>query len=237
MTLLIFPSVAVSSTIAQGTNTSLPPQSHILVSFENYDRDSGQWSYQTIDGTVQFTSQGGTIQMNGEGTGALSWDHSSEYCPDVGELSFPATIMGSAFESGTGEGGAKELWVNLQVFVGNALGDEKNYVKEYEVQCYDPTRNEHWTNPERIGPVPLLPQLRLKQNATNWDGEEGAALDEVGSIIRVKLSPPDLNEVIDVRPDKEILSPTDANPKAVVTVTATTVSGVKLKQMPVKIEV
>ncbi len=237
MTLLIFPSVAVSSNIAQGTTTSLPPQSHIFVSFENYDREAGQWIYQTIDGNVRFTSQGGVIAMNGEGTGTLSWDQSSQYCPDVGELSFPATIMGSAFESNTGEGGVKELWVNLQVFVGEALGDEEHYVKEYEVQCYDPTRNEGWTDPERIGPVPLLPQLRLKQNATNWDGEDGAALDEVGSIIRVKLSPPDLNEVIDVMPDKDILSPTDANPKAVVTVTATTVSGVELKQMPINIKV
>ncbi|HKU49239.1 MAG TPA: hypothetical protein VJP79_04765 [Nitrososphaera sp.] len=175
--------------------------------------------------------------MNGEGSGTLSWDQSSGFCPDVGDLSFPATIMGSAIVSGTGERGAKELHVNLQVLVGNAPGDEMNYVKVYEVQCYDPTRNESWKDEERIGPVPLFPQMRLKENATNWDGEEGTALDEIGSIIRVKLSPPDLNEVIDIRSDKDILSPTDANPKAVVTVTATTVSGVKLKQMPVKISV
>lgn len=232
---LALPSVAVSSTNAQGTDTSLP-QTHVFVSFENYDREAGKVTYQTIDGTVQFTSQYGTILMNGEGTGTLRWDLSGAYCPDVGDLTFPATITGSAQES-VGENGAKVLVVSLQVFVGESLNDSTRYAKEYSVQCYDPPRNERWTENRTIGPVPLLTQIRLKQNATNWDGQEGTGMDTIGSIIKVKLSPPDFDEVIEVRADKDVLNPTDANPKTVVTVTAMTVGGVKLKQMPIKIKV
>jgi hypothetical protein len=60
-----------------------------------------------------------------------------------------------------------------------------------------------------------------------------------GSYIKTSLniSPPDFNERIEVKADKDVLDPTDANPKTVVTVTALTAGGVKLKQMPIKIKV
>jgi hypothetical protein len=230
---LILPALALPTSTAQGPGL---PETSVVVTFDTYDREAGNFMLQTVTGRVTYHQQaGGVLTMEGTGSGTLTWDQSNLYCPDTGELSFPATINGTVIPMTTGSE-TQALQLGIQAYVGKKIGDEAQYVKEYSVDCFDPINNEHWKEDKRIGPVPLLPLVQVKKNMTSWEGQEGFESDTVGSIIKVKLSPPNLTEVIEVQVDKPILNPTDASPKAKVTVTAKGADGNGIKQMAIKIE-
>ena len=211
------------------------PSAQDLPSFELKGLGSGTFAIeQGPDDTCEGASVSGSYQ-------ALLWGELNKV-EEWKEGGIPeAGIMGGiqAFPMPSGLGDVRSIDVQ-QNFL-KLLEGGKEYEQEVTYICRDgpayPPREENLVGqPAPFGMVGPKDFRFSPNGAINL--EETIAEYPTGYIkVKLSISPPDLNEVIVVKADNDVLNPTDANPKTVVTVTAMTVGGVKLKQMPIKIKV
>lgn len=189
--MLVLVSSALQFPGASAQESNSGPRFTIEVTFEHSGTDADPYFFQTITAVVAPDANIPGM-FTGNGTGTWQWrDPQTSECPPYsGNGAFPAMISGLIGEVQTAEG--KEYSVGLQATPGRSLAEAEDFEKYYSVTCHSPP-DYVFDEDRSSGPVPLLPQVTLKSNASRWYGEEiGFQTDCCFSKMTVTLSPPEV---------------------------------------------
>ena len=189
--MLVLISSALQFPSASAQESSAGSTWRIEVTFEIRGTDADPYFFQTITAVVAPDASIPGM-FTGNGTGTWQWrDPPTAECPPYsGTGDFPAMVSGLIGEVQTAEG--KEYSVGLQAVPGRSLAESEDFEKHYSVTCHSPP--DYVFDEERSSaPVPLLPQITLKSNASSWYGEEILyQTDCCVSKFTATLSPPEV---------------------------------------------
>ncbi len=173
--------------------TDSGPAWQVTVTWEHRGSESDPYFLQSITGILRPdpTMPGSNI-LAGNGTGTWQWrDPQTEQCPPYsGSGAFPAAMSAIVGEVPSEE--VRELSIGLQAMPGRSLAEFEDFEKSYSVTCHSPP-DYVFDEDRSSAPVPLLTQVVLKGNNSNWYGEEiGVQTDCCVSKFTITLSPPDI---------------------------------------------
>jgi hypothetical protein len=187
--ILLFPSLQMPEASAQ---TDSGNKWKVTVTYEHKGTDSDPYFFQEITAILKpDPNMPGSSMLSGNGTGTWQWsDPRTEQCPAYsGSGAFPAAVTAIIGEVSTAQG--RELSIGLQAVPGRSLAEFEDFEKRYTVTCHSPP-DYVFDEDRSSAPVPLLPQVVLKNSTSGWYGEEiGVQIDCCVAKFTVTLSPPE----------------------------------------------